>query len=242
MIKDIESIISILPTGIVVVDADKKIKYMNPYARDTLIGSAAFDENIVDFHQKDYEKEKIEEYFSTLKTKRNVELPIVKIFDFKDKQSLFVVKLTKVFDSKGEFGGIIAIFYDMSQLTLSKVYDDKQKPHTIINKLPVILNNKMVFLDTDEIIYIKSLGSSSIVYDVEGVKYFSNIKISELEENLQNKGFFRSHKSYLANLSFLREMISEEGEYKILLKAEKTFYIPLSRRNKTKLKDIMSVR
>ncbi len=242
MIRDIESVISILPTGIVVVDADKKIRYMNPYARDALIGKTAFDKDVVAFHQNDYERNKIEEYFLDLKTKRNVDLPIVKVFDFKNKESLFIVKLTKIYDSQGEFGGIIAIFYDMSHLTLSKVYDKQQKPHTIINKLPVILNDKMVFLDTDEIVYVKSLGSSSIIFDVDGVKYFSNLKISELESKLTNKGFFRSHKSYLVNLSYLREMITEKNEYIIILRSKKTFNIPLSRRNKSKLNHILSVR
>lgn len=242
MIENMESIISIIPTGVVVVDSNKKIKYMNPYARDTLMGKAAFDEDIVAFHQTDYEKEKIEEFFANLKTKQNVELPIVKVFDFKNKQSLFVVKLTKMYDSSGEFNGIVAIFYDMSQFTLSKVYDEQQKPHTIINKLPLILKNRMVFLDTDEIVFIKSVGSSSIILDINGVEYFSNLKISELEDRLKNKGFFRSHKSYLANLSYLRELKCEDGECRILLKAKDEFFVPLSRRNKLKLNEILAVR
>ena len=242
MIENIESIISILPTGIVVVDADKKVRYMNPYARDTLIGGNAFDKNIEFFHKTDDEKEKIEGYFSNLKTKQNVDLPIVKVFDFKNRQSLFVVKLTKIYNSKKEFGGIVAIFYDMSHLTLSKVYDEKQRPHTVINKLPVILDKKMVFLDTDEIVFIRSVGSSSLVFDLEGIKYFSNLKISELENKLLHKGFFRSHKSYLVNLSYLREMDCNEKSCKLYLTTDKSFVIPISRRNKVKLNDILSVR
>ncbi len=242
MIKDIESVISILPTGVVVVDENKKIKYMNPYARDMLIGKEAFEESIVDFHEDEDEKRKIEEYFSTLKTKKNIELPIVKVFDFKNKQSLFVVKLIKMYDATGEFSGIVSIFYDMSQLTLSKVYDKHQKPHTVINKLPVMLNDNMVFLNTDEIVFIKSIGSASLIFDEEGVRHFSNLKISDLEEKLKNKGFFRSHKSYLANLSFLREMKCENNECKIILKAKEQFKIPLSRRNKARLNEILAVR
>ena len=242
MIGNLESVISILPTGIVVVSKDKKIVYMNPYARDVIIGKDAYGKNIMSFHQTNYEKEKIEEYFSTLSSNKNVELPIVKIFDLQNKPSIFMVRLTKIYDEKRTFNGIVVIFYDLSHIALSKVYDKNQKSHTVINKLPVMLNDKIVFLNTNEIVFIKSLGSSSIVYDIEGIKYFSNLKISELEEKLKHKGFFRSHKSYLVNLYYLREMISEDNEYKILLEGKETFYVPLSRRNKAKLKDIMSVR
>ncbi len=242
MFEKIESIISIIPTGIVVVDENKKIQYMNPYARDMLIGKESFNNDITSLHREKYEKRKIEEYFSNLKTQRNVELPIVKVFDFKDnKQSLFVVKLTKIYNSNDEFAGIVAIFYDMSSLTLSKVYDKNKKPLTVINKLPVITDNKMVFLNTDEIVFIKSVGSSSLIFDMDGLEYYSNLKISELENRLENKGFFRSHKSYIANLSYLRELRCDEGECQILLKAIKEFTIPLSRRNKFKLNKILSV-
>ena len=154
MIGNVESVISILPTGIAVVNKDKKIVYMNPYARDVIIGKDAYGKNIMSFHQTNYEKGKIEEYFSTLSSNKNVELPIVKILDLQNKPSIFMVRLTKIYDVQSTFNGIVVIFYDLSHIALSKVYDKNQKSHTVINKLPVILNNKMVFLDTDEIMYI----------------------------------------------------------------------------------------
>ena len=242
MIENIESVISILPTGIVVVNKDKKIVSMNPYARDVVVGKDAYGKSIISFHKTDYEKGKIEEYFSTLSSNINVELPIVKIFDFHDKPSIFMVRLTKIYDEKMDFNGIVVIFYNLSQITLSRVYDENQKSYTVINKLPVILKNKIVFLNTNEIIFIKSVGSSSLVFDLEGTKYFSNLKISELENKLLHKGFFRSHKSYLVNLSYLREMDCNEKGCKLYLTTDKSFVIPISRRNKVKLNDILSVR
>ncbi len=240
MIENIESIVSIIPTGVIVVDKNRQIKYMNPYARDTIIGNDAYEKDISVFHTES-EIKRIESFFSSLSDNKSVELPIVKIINFKGKESLYMVKLTKIYDKNNNFSGVVVIFYDMSSFALSKVRGKDNAVHTVIRKLPVLDNEKVVFLNTDEIVFIRSLGSACLLFDRKGSRYYSNLKISELEHSLENKGFFRSHKSYLVNLSYLKEMHCKNGQCKLLLYAEKIFFVPISRRSRHKLTEALSL-
>ncbi|WP_425457916.1 LytTR family transcriptional regulator DNA-binding domain-containing protein [Deferribacter autotrophicus] len=64
-----------------------------------------------------------------------------------------------------------------------------------------------------------------------------------MKNSLKSIGFFRTHKSYLINLQYLSEMECEGNKCQLILKTpKKTFIIPLSRRNKTKLKGNLSIR
>ncbi len=242
MIGEFEPFISTLPTGVVFIDKNKKITYMNPYARDNIVGKEAYERDVVEFHIDESERKKIYEYFNNLSARENVELPIVKILNFKGKPSLFLVKLAKMFASSGEFSGIVAIFYDLSSFAITNVIGNDKKKHSVIDKLPVAYKNRMVFLNTSDIVFVRSIGSASLLFDRSGTRYFTNLKISELEESLSSKGFFRSHKSYLVNLAYLFEMKCNGTNCKLHLKAEKSFYLPISRRNKARLHSLLSIK
>ncbi len=66
------------------------------------------------------EKNRILEFFSKLTEDKAVELPVLKIFDFKGKSMFFIVKLAKIYNKNDEFDGIVAIFYDVTNFTMSK--------------------------------------------------------------------------------------------------------------------------
>jgi hypothetical protein len=234
--------VSILPTGIIVVNKEKKIVYMNPYARDAIVGKKAFGKDIMIYHDVKEKREKIESFFSSLIDNESVELPIVKIINLGGKSSLYMVRLTKLYDEESKFSGIVAIFYDMSTLAFSEIPTKDNGVSTIVKKLPVLLKDKMVFLDVQEIVFVRSVGSSSLLFDIEGDRYYSNLKISELEDTLKSNGFFRSHKSYLINLAYLKEMHCKDGKCKLFLQASRSFFVPISRRNRTKLSKVLSIR
>ena len=240
MIENIHSLVSILPCGVVVVDKEGKVKSMNPYAKTNILSEKFFGKNVKELHDADA-RTKIDEFLTKLKRNENLELPVVKLFDFKGKSSLYLVKFAKIYNEKGVFEGIVAIFYDISSVSLSTVYDKDNKEHVVMDKVPVIDNDKNVlFLDVENIVFIRSIGSACLVFDINGKRYFSNLKISELEEKLRNKNFFRTHKSYLSNLAYLHKLIEDKSSSKIILKANREFNIPLSRRQKTKLRNIMA--
>ncbi len=244
MFDNLESLISVVPTGVVVVNNKREIVYMNPYARDIILSHDYFGKDILQVHDSVNGKRKIEGFFSRLTKDKAVELPVVKILNFKDKSLFFLVKLTKIYDENDQFAGIVAIFYDITNLTMSKIYSEDYKQTFVLDKIPVMYREKIVFLHTSDIIYIKSIGSSTIIYDRDGNEFFTNLKISELGEKLSSKGFFRSHKSYLANLAYLKELVYDKRTelYKLHLECGNVnFLVPLSKRSKLKLSKMLSI-
>jgi len=211
MIENIETFLSIVPVGIVITDKNKKIISMNPYARDVILSREYFDKDIVDLHDKQEAARKIENFFSKLTENKAIELPIVKILNFKGKSMFFIVKFTKIYDKNDSFKGIVSIFYDITSVAIKRVYKENTKqPRFILDKIPIILKGKVIFLETKKIMFIKSFGSSTSITDINNNEYLTNLKISELQEKLEENGFFRSHKSYLINTLYLKELIFDK--------------------------------
>ncbi len=245
MIENIETFLSIVPVGVVIVDKDKKIVSMNPYARDVILSKEYFNKDILGLHEKQEAISKIENFFSKLTENKAIELPIVKILDFKGKSMFFIVKLTKIYDKEENFNGIVSIFYDITSVTIKRIDEkDSQHPKFVLDKIPIVSKDRVVFLETRNIMFIRSFGSSTLITDIDGNEYLTSLKISELQEKLEDNGFFRSHKSYLINTSYLKELSfdKEKNQYKLILSSDKkSFFVPLSKRNKQKLNNLLSL-
>ena len=70
------------------------------------------------------------------------------------------------------------------------------------------------------------------VHTPEGIVR-TNLKMSDLEEQLRDKNFFRCHKGYLINLEAVEKL---EGDH-CVIEGEN---IPVSRRKKTELLDALT--
>lgn len=75
--------------------------------------------------------------------------------------------------------------------------------------IPVKHLSKIVLLKPDDIYYIKAELSETVIR-TKDKEYISNRKLYEFEDILKYKGFFRVHKSYLVNLTKIKEMKSVE--------------------------------
>ncbi len=81
--------------------------------------------------------------------------------------------------------------------------------------IPVKHLGKLILLKPSDIYYIKAELSETIIRTKDN-EYFSNKKLYELESILKPKGFFRVHKSYLVNLSKIKEMkVAEQSKFVI---------------------------
>ena len=78
-------------------------------------------------------------------------------------------------------------------------------------------------------LYAKANGSYSEMNTIDGRTITLSKSLKEFEEMTTNYNFFRSHKSYIINLSHVSELIKKD-EYFILLK--NNIKIPLSIRRK----------
>ncbi|MFN3471908.1 MAG: LytR/AlgR family response regulator transcription factor [Aquificaceae bacterium] len=116
-----------------------------------------------------------------------------------------------------------------SQEDLSKAVDRllerKSNTQQVINLIkterpiiPVKIGNRVLFLNPEDIYYVQAEMGEVSVRTREGLLPLSK-KLYEIEEELKAYNFFRVHRSYLVNLSKIKELKSiEQSKYVIVFK------------------------
>lgn len=86
----------------------------------------------------------------------------------------------------------------------------------------LIIKNKegISFLDIREIIIIQREDRNTVIYTIEG-SYNTSEGLTEIEERLDKAYFFRSHKSYIINLSMIHK-IFPYGRWTYIIKLKNT--------------------
>jgi two-component system LytT family response regulator len=86
----------------------------------------------------------------------------------------------------------------------------------------ILIKNKegISFIDVNNIIIIQREERSTVIYTADG-SYITSEGLSELEQRLDRTQFFRSHKSYIVNLSMLNK-IYPDGRWTYLIKLKNT--------------------
>ncbi len=77
------------------------------------------------------------------------------------------------------------------------------------------------FIDIPSILLIQREERSSVLYLADGGRYVTSDSLSELEQRLPESMFFRSHKSYIINLSHI-DSISPYGRWTYIVKLRGT--------------------
>ncbi|ATD54559.1 LytR/AlgR family response regulator transcription factor [Clostridium chauvoei] len=108
------------------------------------------------------------------------------------------------------------------------------------DKLSVIKNGKIYVVNTKDIYYLEAAGRTVKVF-INGEEYLSKHKISELENKLSSKEFYKSHRSYIVNLDKVEEIKPWfNGTYVLKIKnIEKE--IPVSRNKVKDFKKILTL-
>ena len=111
---------------------------------------------------------------------------------------------------------------------ISEIFDpDKSK------KILVSHAKGIKFLDPEEINFIEAKGSYTIFHFKDGGSLMDSKTLKSAEMKLENKGFFRLHKSYLVNLNSISEYINQDGHFVLLEDGSK---LPVARK---RLKDFL---
>lgn len=77
--------------------------------------------------------------------------------------------------------------------------------HILDKQLAVKKGDETCFLDVSDVVYIESVDRRSFIYTKEEV-YESDLKLYELEQQLESCGFFRASKSCLIQLKDIRSL------------------------------------
>lgn len=113
----------------------------------------------------------------------------------------------------------------------SKANADKNidSKHYITKNIGIATISGHEFIERDDIIYIGAKGGYSEINCINGKKFLSSRNLRYYENILPKAEFFRSHHSYIVNLSHIKYFNKSDGGYIIM--TDDTFAL-LSRRKK----------
>lgn len=100
-------------------------------------------------------------------------------------------------------------------------------------KITISTDGKLVFLETENIIYIESDGNYSTFIMQDNQKIVVTKKLKEVNAILPENYFFRIHNSYIINLNKIKEFIKNDG-YVVMVTNDK---IPVARQRKSDFLD-----
>ncbi len=84
----------------------------------------------------------------------------------------------------------------------------------VVKKIPISTSNSVVFIGIDEIMFMKAEGAYTKIFLAnqnsilasKGLKHFEDLVSSE-------KHFLRTHKSFIANINYVTELVRSSGGY-----------------------------
>ncbi|NRV17468.1 two-component system LytT family response regulator [Clostridium beijerinckii] len=89
-----------------------------------------------------------------------------------------------------------------------------------LDKLMIKNKEGISFVDTKEIVLVQREESSTVIY-TKTDSFTTSISLSDIEEKLDHTQFFRSHKSYIINLSLITK-IYPYGRWTYIVKLKNT--------------------
>ncbi|UYZ36632.1 LytTR family DNA-binding domain-containing protein [Clostridium beijerinckii] len=89
-----------------------------------------------------------------------------------------------------------------------------------LDKLMIKNKEGISFVDTKEIVLVQREESSTVIY-TKADSFTTSISLSDIEEKLDHTQFFRSHKSYIINLSLITK-IYPYGRWTYIVKLKNT--------------------
>ncbi|MBT8188143.1 MAG: response regulator transcription factor [Croceitalea sp.] len=106
---------------------------------------------------------------------------------------------------------------------------------SIDRKITIHTDGKLLFLESDEILFVESDGNYSTLYLVDGQKVLLTKKLKQVHGLLPNEMFFRIHNSFVVNLSKIKEYLKTDGY--VVLKSNHR--VPVSRQKKSDFLDLL---
>ena len=144
--------------------------------------------------------------------------------------------ILKPFEEKRIISMLRKIENDFEEKNERKNKIDKK----FINKINVWKDEKIIIVDISDINYCEARERTTDVYTNEG-KYSVNMSISEFYETLPRDIFFKTHRSYIVNLTKIKEIIPWfNNTYNLKLKDIKD-NIPVSRSHIKDFRSLMNI-
>ena len=98
-----------------------------------------------------------------------------------------------------------------------------------VSQISLSTSKGLIFLKTNDIVYCKGDGAYTYFFLSSGERITTSKNLKEYERRLDESGFFRSHKSYLVNLSKIKTYVRGEGGHVIMTNGD---HVSVSKRRK----------
>lgn len=121
--------------------------------------------------------------------------------------------------------------YNLKLVNSSKIEEVLLSFNEKLNQKKITINTdgKLIFLDTEEILFVESDGNYCTIFMERSQKIVVTKKLKEMNMIFPENQFFRIHNSFVVNLKKIKEFIKNEG-YVIM---ESGHRIPVARQRKS---------
>jgi len=122
---------------------------------------------------------------------------------------------------------------------IEKLLDRQHSTPTAISKISVERKGRILLLDPKSIVFCKAENKDvSVCTNTKCYTLYGLTSLDELEGRLNTQGFFRTHRSYLVNLTCVNEVSSWfNGKYILTTNDLSSTEVPVSRRRVKALKN-----
>lgn len=143
-------------------------------------------------------------------------------------------------DSDAHLANIADTYYLLEQGNLRRLLKSEEETESIRQqpfKIPVRMEGSVMLVNPADLYYAEVKEGRTYLYTKED-RLPSQYTLTELEERLSTRGFFRAHRSYLVNLQHIREVIPfTRDSYSLRINDGQGTLVPLSKTAAQELKN-----
>ncbi len=106
-------------------------------------------------------------------------------------------------------------------------------------RLPVTKGKRIILVDASDVVWVEASDELVFVH-TKSDRYLINMTMSELEQRLDSKTFFRTHRSSIVNLDHVVEIVPWfGGKYQVVVADDAKTEVVLSRARARRLREIL---
>ncbi len=126
---------------------------------------------------------------------------------------------------------------EISNSKYDKLITTINEQKDFLNRIVVKTNNKIIIIPTEKIFYIQAQDDYVMIHSELG-KHLKQQTMKYYQANLNNKEFYRIHRSYIVKLSYVKQIdLVAKDSYQISL--QNGTKIPVSRNGYSKIKELL---
>lgn len=85
---------------------------------------------------------------------------------------------------------------------------------SVTKKIPVHTSSSIIYLPMDQIIFMKAEGAYTKIFKDDGTTVLASKGLKHFEDIVSSEKYFlRTHKSYIANINYVSELVKSNGGY-----------------------------